>query len=156
MITCITALCDSVNPWTMPCRATQDRWVMVERSDKTWSTGEGNGKPLQYSCLENPMNSMQRWKDMTLEDEHTHPPGQKVGYATGEEQRHSSRKNEQAGPNQKRSSVVDVSGDESKVQCCKNNIAVEPGILGPWIKVKWSWLSRRWQEWTKMNGNGQI
>ena len=68
---------------------------------------------------------------MTLEDEHTHPPGQKVGYATGEEQRNSSRKNEQAGPNQKRSSVVDVSGDENKVQCCKNNIAVEPGILGP-------------------------
>ena len=42
----------------MPCGATQDRWVMVERSDRMWSTGEGNGKPLQYSCLENPMNSM--------------------------------------------------------------------------------------------------
>ena len=43
-----------------PCRATQDEWVTVESSDKTWSTGEGNGKPLQYSCLENPMNSMKR------------------------------------------------------------------------------------------------
>ena len=45
----------------MPCRATQDGWVMVENSDKMWSTGEGNGKPLQYSCLENPMNSMKEW-----------------------------------------------------------------------------------------------
>ena len=45
------------------------KWVMVESSDKTWSTGEGNGKPLQYSCLENPMNSMKRQKDMTLKDE---------------------------------------------------------------------------------------
>jgi len=53
----------------MPCRATQDGQVMVERSDKTCSTGEGNGKPLQYSCLENPMNSMKRQKDRTLKDE---------------------------------------------------------------------------------------
>jgi len=47
----------------MPCGATQDRWVMVERSDRMWSTGEGNGKPLQYSCLENPMKSMKRQND---------------------------------------------------------------------------------------------
>ena len=53
----------------MLCRATQDGWVMVESSDKTWSTGEVNGKPLQYSCLENPMNSMKRQKDRTLKDE---------------------------------------------------------------------------------------
>ena len=53
----------------MPCRATQDRRVMVERSDRKWSTGEGNGKPLQYSYLENPMNSMKRQKDRTLKDE---------------------------------------------------------------------------------------
>ena len=53
----------------MPCRATQDGRVMVESSDKIWSTGEGNGKPLQYSCLENPMNSMKRQKDRTLKDE---------------------------------------------------------------------------------------
>ena len=49
--------------------ATQDRWVIMESSDKTWSTGEGSGKPLQYSCLENPMNSMKRQKDMILKDE---------------------------------------------------------------------------------------
>ena len=53
----------------MPCRSTQDRWVMVESSDKTWSTEEGNGKPLQYSCLANPMNSRKRQKDMPLKDE---------------------------------------------------------------------------------------
>ena len=53
----------------MPCRATQDGRVIVESYDETWSTGEGNGKPLQYSCLENPMNSMKRQKDRTLKDE---------------------------------------------------------------------------------------
>ena len=53
----------------MLCRATQDGWVMVESSDKMWSTGQGNGKPHQYSCLEKPMNSMKRQKDRTLKDE---------------------------------------------------------------------------------------
>ena len=53
----------------MPCGATQDSWVMVESSNKMWSTGEGNGKPHQYSCLENPMNSMKRQKDKTFKDE---------------------------------------------------------------------------------------
>ena len=53
----------------MPCGATQDGQVMMERSDRMWSTGEGNGKPLQYSCLENPMNSMKRQNDRTLKDE---------------------------------------------------------------------------------------
>jgi len=53
----------------MPCRATQDGWVLVESSDKLWSTGEGNGKPLQYSCLENPMNGMKRHRDSILKDE---------------------------------------------------------------------------------------
>ena len=53
----------------MPCRVTEDRWVMVESSDKMWCAGEGNGKLLQYSCLENPMKSMKRQKDMTLKDE---------------------------------------------------------------------------------------
>ena len=59
----------------MPCRATQDERVMVESSDKTWSTSEGNGKPLQYSCLENPMNSMKKQKDRTLK---VNSPGQWV------------------------------------------------------------------------------
>ena len=53
----------------MPCGATQDRQVMVQRSEGMWSTGEGKGKPLQYSCLENPMKNMKRQKDTTLKDE---------------------------------------------------------------------------------------
>ena len=68
LITWTTALSNSMKLWAMLCRATQDIWVMVESSDKMWSTGEGNGKPLQYSCLENPMKSMKRQKDRTLKD----------------------------------------------------------------------------------------
>ena len=97
----------------MPCRATQDRQVMVESSDKTWSTGEGNGKPLQYSCLENPMNSMKMQKYKTLKDELPRSVG--AQYATGEEWRNNSRKNEEMEPKQKQQSAVDVTGDGSKV-----------------------------------------
>ena len=75
----------------MPWRATQDRWVMVESSDKM-STGEGNGKPLQYSRLENPMNSMKRQKDGTLKKELPRSVG--AQYATGKEWRNNSKKNE--------------------------------------------------------------
>ena len=77
----------------MPCKATQDRWVMAESSDKTWSTGEGNGKPLQYSSLKNNMNSMKRQKDMTLKDELPRSVG--AQYATGDQWRNNSRKNEE-------------------------------------------------------------
>ena len=80
----------------MPCRATQDGWVTVESSDKMWSTGEGNGKPLQYFCFENPKNSMKRQKDMTLKDELPRLVGAK--YATGEEWRNNSRKNQETEP----------------------------------------------------------
>ena len=66
LITWTTALSNSMKLWAMPCRATQDGQVIMESSDKMWSTGEGNGKPLQHYCLENPMNSMKRQKDMTL------------------------------------------------------------------------------------------
>ena len=65
----------------MPCRVTQDGRVMVEKSDIMWSTGEGNGKPLQYSCFENPMNRMKRQKDRTLKDELPRSAG--AQYATG-------------------------------------------------------------------------
>ena len=97
----------------MPCRATQDGWVMVESSDKMWSTGEGNGKPLQYSCLENPMNSMKRQKDTTLKDELPRSVG--AQYATGDQWRNNSRKNEKKEPKQKHYPVVEVTGDGSKV-----------------------------------------
>ena len=97
----------------MQCRATQDGWVMVESSDKTWSTGEGSGKPLQYSCLETPMNSMKRQKDMTLKDELPRSIG--AQYAIGEEWRINFRKNEEAEPKQNQCTIVDVNGDGSKV-----------------------------------------
>ena len=74
------------------CGATQDGWVMVESSGKMWSTGEGNGKTSQYSCLENPKNSVKRQEDMTLRDELPRSVG--TWYATGEEWRNDSRKNE--------------------------------------------------------------
>ena len=77
----------------MPCRATQDGQVMVESSDRMWSTGEGNDKPPQNSCLENPMNSMKRQKDMALRDELPRLVG--AQYATGEEWRNNSRKTEE-------------------------------------------------------------
>ena len=67
----------------MLCGATPAGWVMLESSDKTWSTGEGNGKALQYSCLENPMNSMKKQNNRTLEDEVPMSVG--AQYATGEE-----------------------------------------------------------------------
>ena len=91
-----TALSNSVSLRAVLCRATQDGWVMMESSDKTWSTGEGNGKPLQYSCLENLMNSMKMQKDKTLKDELPRLVG--AQYATREEWRNNSRKNEEMKP----------------------------------------------------------
>ena len=67
-ITWTTTLSNSMKLWAMPCRATQDEQVVLESSDKMWSTGEGNGKPLQLSCLENPINCMKRHKYMILKD----------------------------------------------------------------------------------------
>ena len=96
----------------MPSRATQDRQVMVESSDQTWSTGEGNSKPLQYSCLENPMNSMKRQKDRILKDELAMSVG--AQYATGDQWRNNPRKNEGMEPKQKQYPVEDVTGDRSK------------------------------------------
>ena len=94
---------------------------MVERSDRMWSTGEGNCRPLQYSCLENPMNSVKRQKDRTLKDELPRSVG--AQNAIGDQWRNNSRKNEGMEPKQKQHPVVDGTDDRSKVQCCKNNIA---------------------------------
>ena len=103
----------------------QDRRVMVERSDRMSSTGEGNGKPLQYSCLENPMNSMKRQNDRILKEELPRLVG--AQYAPGDQWRNNSRKNEGMKPKQKQYSVVDVTGDRSKVRCCK-----EKYCIGTW------------------------
>ena len=103
-------------------KISQDIWVMVESSDKMWSTGEGNGNPIQYSCLENPTNSMKRQKDITLKDEL--PRSVSAQYAAGEEQRNSSRRNEEAESQSENNAqlwmglVVEV-----KSNVVKNNIA---------------------------------
>ena len=108
----------------MPCSATQDRRVMVESSDNTWSAGEGNGKPLQCSCLGNPMNSMKRQKDRPLNDELSRSVGT---YATGDQWRNNSRKNEETEPKQKQQRDMDVTGDGSKIRCCE-----EQYWIGTW------------------------
>ena len=99
----------------MQCRDTQDRWVMLKSSDKMWSTGEGNGKPLQYSSLEymSPMYSMKMQKDKTLKIELPRSVG--AQYATGDQWRNNSRKNEEMVPKRKQHPVVDVTDDGSKV-----------------------------------------
>jgi len=112
----------------MPRKAPQDGWVMVESSDKMCFTGERNDKPLQHSCLENPMNSIKRQKDRTLEVEL--PRSESAQYATEELWRNNSRKNEEMEPKQKQHLVVDVTGDGSKVGYCMNNIALELRMSG--------------------------
>ena len=109
----------------MACVATQDGRVMVERSDRMWSTGEGNGKPLQYSCLKNPMNSMKRQKDRTLKNELPRLVG--AQYATGDQWRNNSRKKGGMEPKRKQHPVVDGIGDRHKVRCCK-----EQYCIGTW------------------------
>ena len=93
--------------------ATQEERIMVERSDRMWSTGEGNGKPLQYSCLEKPMNSMKRQNDRILKE--VLPRSVGAQYATGDQWRSNSRKNEGMELKQKQYPVVDMTGDRSKV-----------------------------------------
>ena len=96
----------------MQRRSIQDEWVVVESSDKPWSPGEGNGKPVQHSYLENTMNSMKRQKGKTLNDEL--PRSEGAQYGTGEGRRNSSRKHEEAEPKWKQCPGVDVSGGEIK------------------------------------------
>ena len=105
--------------------ATQDGRVMVERSDRLWSTEEGNGKPLQYSCLENPMNGRKMQNNRILKEEF--PRSLDAQYTTGDQWRNNSRKNEGMEPKQKQYPVVDVTGDRSKIRCCK-----EQYCIGTW------------------------
>ena len=97
----------------MLCGATQDGRVIVERSDRMWSTGERNDKPLQYSCVENPMNSMRRQNDRTLKEELPRLVG--AQYATGDQWRNNSEKNEEMEQKQKQYRIVDVTDNGSKV-----------------------------------------
>ena len=94
-----------------------------------WSTGERKGKKLQYTCLENPMNSMKRKKDRTLRDERPRLVGAQC--ATGDQQRNNSRKNEETEPKQKQHPIVNVTGDRSKVCCCKEQYCIGTWNVGP-------------------------
>ena len=87
-----------------------------------WSTGEGNGKPLQYSCLEKPMNSMKRHIDRILKEELPRSVG--AQYATGDQWRNNSKKKEGMEPKQKQYPALDVTGDRSKVQCCTKQYCI--------------------------------
>ena len=111
------------------------RWVMVESPDKMWSTGEGNGIPLQYSCLESPMNSMKRQKDRTLKYELPRLVGAR--YSTGEEWRSNSRNIEEMEPKKKQHPVVDVTGDRSKIQCCKKQYCTGTWNVSFMSQGKW-------------------
>ena len=102
---------------------------MVERFDRMLSTGEGNGKPLQYSCLENPMNSMKRQADRILKEELPRSVG--AQYATADQWGNNFRKNEGMELKQKQYPVVDVTGDRSKVRCCEEKYCIGTGMSGP-------------------------
>ena len=127
----------------MPCGATQDGRVMVERSDRMWFTGEGNDKPLQYSCLEKPMNSMKRHNDRILKEELPRSVG--AQYATGDQWRNNSRNNEETESKQKQHPVVNVTGNRSKVQCCKEQYCIGTWNVGSMNQGKLEVVKRRWQ-----------
>ena len=149
--------------WAMPFRAPQDGWVMVESSDKTWSTGEGNGKPLQYSCFENLMNSMKRQKDRTLKDELPKLVG--AQYGTADWWRNNSRKNEEMEPKQKQHTVVYVTDDGNKVWCCQQQHCIGTWNIRSMNQGKLEVLKQEMarvnidilgNQWTKMDWNGWI
>ena len=124
--------------------ATKDRRVMAERSDRMWSIGEGYGKPLQYSYLENPMNSMKRQNDRILKE--VLPSSVGAQYATGGQWRNNFRQNEGMEPKQKQYPAVDVTGNRSKVQCCKEQYCIGTWNVRSMNQGKWKWSNRRWQE----------
>ena len=126
------------------CGATQEGRVTVERPDRMWSTGEGNGKLLQYSCLENPMNSMKRQNDRILKEELPRSLG--AQYAPGDQWRNNSRKNEGMKPKQTQYPVVDVTGDRSKVQCCKQQYCIGTWNVRSMNQDKLEVVKQRWQE----------
>ena len=113
-------------------------------SDETWFTGEGNGKKLQHSCLGNPMNSVKRKNDRILKEELPRSVG--AQYAAGDQWRNNSRKNEEMESKQKQYPVVDVTGDRSEVQCCKENYCTGTWSIRSMNQGKLAVINRRWQE----------
>ena len=138
-----TALSNSMKP-SHALGATQDRQVMVERSDRMWFTEEGNGKPPEYCCLENTMNSMNRQNDKILKQEL--PRSVVDQYATGDQWRNNFRKNEGMEPKQKQHPVVDGTGDRSRIQCCKEQYCIGTCNDRSMNQGKLEVVKRRWQE----------
>ena len=130
----------------MLCGATQDGRVMVERSDRMWSPGEGNGKPLQYSCLENPMNSMKRQNDRILKEELPRSVG--AQYATGDQWRNNSKKKEGMEPKQKEHLVVDGTCDRSNVRCYEEQYCIGTWNVMSMNQGKWEVVK---QEMARVN-----
>ena len=140
-------LCNSMKPWALACRASQDGQGIVGRSDHMWSTRGENGSGLALRT------SGTVWKeDMTPED--TPPGSEVVQHATSKEWRNSQSRND--------AQLLTCLVVKAKFNAVKNNIGIR--ILGPWIKVNWMWSSRTWKEktstiwnqWTKMDRNGCI
>ena len=117
---------------------------MVEAKDRMWSAEEGNGKPLQYSCLENLMNSMKRQNDRILKEELPRSLG--AQYATGDHQRNKSKKNEGMEPKQKPYPAVDVTGDRSNVQCGKEQYCIGTWNVRSMNQDKLEVVKQEWQE----------
>ena len=118
-----------------------------ESLDRMWSTGEGNGKRLQYSCLKNPMNSMKRQNDRILKEELPRSVG--AQYATGDQCRNNSKKKEETERKQKQHPVVDVTGDWGKIWCCK-----EQYCIGNWnvrSMNQANWKSRKEKAWVNID-----
>ena len=128
----------------MPSGTTQNGWVMVEKSDRMWSTGEGNGKPLQYSCLENPMNSIKRQNDRILKEELPRSVG--AQYATGDQWRNTSRKNEGMEP--KKNNTQLWMWGKRLIEFCQENALVIGNTLFQQHK-------RRLYTWTSPDGQHQ-
>ena len=127
--------------------------------DRMWSTGEGNGKPLQYSCLENTINSMKRQKDRALKDELPRSVG--AQYVSGDQWRITPERMKRQSQSKNNTQLWMWLMMEVKSGAVKSNTVYEPGMLGPWIKVNWKWSSQRLQEWTstflesvKLKGTG--
>ena len=118
---------------------------MVERFDRMWSTGEGNnGKALQYSCLENSMNSMKRQNDRILKKKRPRSVG--AQYATGDQWRNNSRKNEGMEPKKKKHPVVDGNGDRSKVEYCKKQYCKRTWNVRSMNQGKLEVVKQGWQK----------
>ena len=135
----------------MPRGATQDRRVMGERSDRMWSTGEENGKALQRSCLENPMNSMERQNDSILKEEL--PRSVSAQYATGDQWKKTPERmkgwSQSKNNTQLWMGLIEASpsvGDKSKVRCCKEQYCIGTWNARSMNQGKLKWSNGRWQE----------